>query len=167
MKNLIFFLFLTFSFNVNAGFDYAPVTKKQEEYICNEVTDLKNKIDDFYCSSSQKSLDLKGCDYNYEKFKACSVERTSYSVYQIDLLINNQESDEDDTSKSNLDVENVSNSSDLSVGIKCINSISNEWHCGVSNQGYRFKELSDVNELLRKQLYKELFDRASASVSKI
>jgi len=187
---LIFTIFSNYSFANKIG-------NGDTDYICSDVTHIFSEIINAYCHSNVTSDIEEECDLLDKEDNQCVISQERNSVIFIDLsrtieLESNIEStpnnieapkmyETNDTPRELLEmypdllIENATASIEpfesqkpsFSIGIKCVNSIKNEWLCGFGHLGYSRTQLSNANNELSIKLKKEILKTALSAVSKL
>lgn len=139
------------------------------QYICHEISNIKEALDNAYCHSSNAEKVKDQCGIMESNQPLCSVEVTSPAVMSITLGFkeNTDENEKKKGKKQHNEVVDSDSASTPSFSLKCVNSIKNTWHCGYSSTSYHSVPLSKVNKELKQKLTKELFDTAESAISKI
>lgn len=167
-------------------------SEDDNDYICGEILRVKKEIDNAYCNSSNSIAVKNECEYIDKLQHSCAGKWNNSAVAIIDLSyntegvepLNQRDSLEPEVSANTIthqyqgstkgadrETSNLLRSENstppLRAVLKCINSIDNVWHCGFEANTYQSVKLSKTNQEKKRSLNKELFDIASAAISKL
>ena len=186
-RNLLFTTLLVLVLSSNSN---SKVTTDNEmlienqQYICNELSSIKAALDNSYCSSSSDMSIQQDCESITATQNSCKAEWRGKSIALIflgerkELKAELNSEFQFDTEKSVNDLMKFKPEADLisdtqekgtppSLTVKCINTISNKWYCGIKSSSYKHTTLSKENTEKRQILFSELFDKASSCISKL
>jgi len=193
LTSLIFIIFSDLSLSSPIQFNESDksISEKDERYICGELEGIKSELDNIYCSSSNDVSIRADCDAVKNIELSCSVEKVNDAVLLIHLGADLQEKLADSISNetvagidtrlpvdatttdeiySTLEQQHKNYNTKgaaLYISLKCINSISNNWFCGLESSSYRHAQISKTNREVKSKLIQELLDMTSSCVSKI
>jgi hypothetical protein len=155
--------------------------KNDRRYVCSEIRPIIEAFDNAYCSSSNDPKISEACENIIYNEHTCNASREGESIVRIHIGSENSNNETENQIKPGSSTQEImqykfNNPSIIeaddhnyppSMTIKCINTISNKWHCGIGSTKYKHTILSKENTEKRANLLSELFDKTSGCVSKL